>query len=164
MGPIAELWTGSMRARGYAVEVVSAHPHYPGALWGTRLLPYREVRNGTRMTRLPLSIGRGHAGARIREEVTYAASAAIATAFLSAPDLYVVVSPSFAALAPMLVNTRMRRRPWILWLQDLLPDAATSTGFLREGALPLVSRSGSSSRHTPPRHASWSFLTHSDRA
>jgi colanic acid biosynthesis glycosyl transferase WcaI len=134
MGPIAALWVGAMRARGHDVEIVSAHPHYPGPLWGTRVFPYREERNGARVTRLPLWIGRGRAGARIREEVTYAASAAFAMAALSTPDLYVVVSPSFAALAPMLANARLRRRPWILWLQDLLPDAATATGLLSERA------------------------------
>jgi colanic acid biosynthesis glycosyl transferase WcaI len=137
MGPIAALWANLMRSRGHEVDVVSAHPHYPGPLWGSRVLPYREERDGTQVTRLPLWVGRGGAKARIREEVTYAASAAVAMAALSPPDVYVVVSPSFAALAPMLVNTRRRRRPWILWLQDVFPDAATATGFMREGTRPI---------------------------
>jgi colanic acid biosynthesis glycosyl transferase WcaI len=137
MGPIAALWTSTMRARGYDIDVVAAHPHYPAALWGKRALPYRERRDGTSVTRLPLWIGRGRAHARIREEVTYAASAAVAMVALPPPDAYVVVSPSFAALAPMLANVRLRHRPWILWLQDVLPDAAMATGFLREGTLPV---------------------------
>jgi colanic acid biosynthesis glycosyl transferase WcaI len=137
MGPIAAIWARSMLDRGYDVDVVSAHPHYPGPIWGMRYRPYREQRDGLRVTRLPLWIGRGRASARIREEATYAASAAVAMASLSPPDVYVVVSPSFAALAPMILNTRLRRRPWILWLQDIFPDAATTTDLLREGTAPV---------------------------
>src|SRR5262245_54204026 len=64
MGPIATLWAETMRARGHDVEVVAAHPHYPGLLWGQRTLPYREQRNGIRVTRLPLLIG--HSSTRRR--------------------------------------------------------------------------------------------------
>lgn len=134
MGPIATLWAEAMRDRGHDVSVVAAHSHYPGPLWGQRLLPYREVRNGIRVLKLPLWIGRGRAGARLREEATYAASAAVAATVLPTPDVYVVVSPAFAALLPIGLSARLRRRPWVLWLQDILPDAAIATGLLREGA------------------------------
>ena len=46
MGPIAARWAEAMSARGHRVEVVTAHPHYPGPLWGRRSRPYRETRNG----------------------------------------------------------------------------------------------------------------------
>jgi colanic acid biosynthesis glycosyl transferase WcaI len=39
----------------------------------------------------------------------------------------VVVSPSFPALIPAMGNASVRRRPWVLWLQDILPAAASST-------------------------------------
>jgi colanic acid biosynthesis glycosyl transferase WcaI len=56
------------------------------------------------------------------------------------PDAIVCVSPSFLALAPMLVNTRVRRVPLVLWLQDILPDAAATTGLLRTRAVLAATR------------------------
>ena len=133
MGPIAARWAEAMCARGHQVEVVTAHPHYPGPLWGRRVRPYRETRNGIPVLRLPLIIGRRTTGARIMEEATYAASAAAAAALPSAPDAAVAVSPSFLGLFPVLASARLRRFPWILWLEDILPDAAITTGLMREG-------------------------------
>ena len=73
MGPIAARWAEAMCARGHQVEVVTAHPHYPGALWGRRARPYRETRNGIPVLRLPLVIGHRTTAERITEEATYAA-------------------------------------------------------------------------------------------
>ncbi len=133
MGPIAARWAEAMSARGHRVEVVTAHPHYPGPLWGRRLRPYRETRNGIPILRLPLLIGHRTTAARIMEEATYAVSAGVAAARASAPDAAVAVSPSFLGLFPVLASARLRRFPWILWLEDILPDAAASTGLMREG-------------------------------
>src|SRR3954471_18107617 len=119
MGPIAARWAESMSARGHQVEVVTAHPHYPGPLWGRRLRPYRETRNGIPVLRLPLLIGHRTTTARIMEEATYAVSAGGAAAGASAPDAAVAVSPSFLGLFPVLASARLRRFPWILWLEDI---------------------------------------------
>ena len=53
---------------------------------------------------------------------------------LARPDAAVVVSPVFLALGPMILRAKLRRHPWVLWLQDILPDAATTTGLMRSGA------------------------------
>ncbi len=133
MGPIAARWAEAMCARGHQVEVVTAHPHYPGPLWGRRSRPYRETRNGIPVLRLPLVIGHRTTAARITEEATYAASAALAATLPSMPDVAVAVSPSFLGLFPVLASARLRRFPWVLWLEDILPDAAATTGLMREG-------------------------------
>jgi colanic acid biosynthesis glycosyl transferase WcaI len=133
MGPIAARWAEAMSARGHQVEVVTAHPHYPGPLWGRRVRPYRETRDGIPILRLPLVIGHRTTGERIMEEATYAAAAAAAAARPSAPDAAIAVSPSFLGLFPVLTSARLRRFPWILWLEDILPDAAATTGLLRDG-------------------------------
>lgn len=130
MGPIAALWARTMCDRGHTVEVVTGHPHYPGRLWGRPRRPYREVRDGIRITRLPLWIGHASGAQRIREEMTYAASAALVAPFAGEADAIVAVSPSFLGLFPVIVNARLRRTPWILWLQDILPDGASTTGLL----------------------------------
>ena len=130
MGPIAAVWARALRDRGHEIEVISGYPHYPPGLWEQRVLPYREVRDGICVTRLPLWIGHATTLQRVREELTYAASAAMAAAVFSRPDVVVTVSPSFLALAPAIANIRARRLPWILWLQDIFPDAAETTGLL----------------------------------
>ncbi len=140
MGPIAAVWAREMAGRGHDVEVVAAHPHYPPDVWPQRLRPYRETRDDIRILRLPLWIGHGTSVQRIREELTYAVSAAAAVPFVRRPDVVVAVSPSFLALAPTMVNARIRRRPWVLWLQDILPDAAATTGLVSSGIAVDVAR------------------------
>ena len=129
-----------MKDRGHDVEVVAAHPHYPEPVWGRPKLPRREVRDGIRVVRLPLWSGRSTTAQRLRQEVTYTACLSLAAPALHRPDVIVAVSPSFPALAPAMAAARMRKVPWVLWLQDVLPDAATATGLLKEGRLIRAAR------------------------
>lgn len=133
MGPIAALWARTMRDRGHEVDVVTAQPHYPAAVGGRRVLPSRERRDGISILRLPLWIGHATPKQRIREEVTYAAAASLAFPWRRRADAIVVVSPSFLSLAPAMAAARLRRTPWVLWLQDIFPDAAATTGLLEHG-------------------------------
>jgi putative colanic acid biosynthesis glycosyltransferase WcaI len=133
IGIVSTVLARGLRDRGHRVEVVAAHPHYPEPRWGTRSLPYREVRDGIDVLRLPLWIGRANAKERYRQELTFLAAQSAATPFLSRPDVMISASPSFPALLPALVNKRARRIPWVLWLHDLLPDGATATGLVDEG-------------------------------
>jgi colanic acid biosynthesis glycosyl transferase WcaI len=133
IGIVSTVWARGLRDRGHDVNVVAAHPHYPEPRWGTKVLPYREVRDGIDVLRLPLWIGRGSAAERYRQELTFMAAQAAATPFLTPPDVLVSASPSFPALLPALINVRARRIPWVLWLHDLLPDGATATGLVDEG-------------------------------
>lgn len=130
MGPISALWAREMRDRGHEVEVIAAHPHYPAGVWKQRVGPYREVRDGIRVTRLPLWIGHATTRQRVIEELTYMVAAAVAKPFMRRPDAIVTVSPAFLALLPAIMNVRVRRIPWVLWLQDIFPDAASTTGLL----------------------------------
>jgi colanic acid biosynthesis glycosyl transferase WcaI len=50
-------------------------------------------------------------------------------------DAVVAVSPSFLGLAAVMAHSRLRGTPWVLWLQDILPDAASTTGFVRSNLL-----------------------------
>lgn len=138
IGVVSTVWAQGLRRRGHDVEVVAAHPHYPEPLWGTKLRPYREVRDGIRVLRLPLWIGRASAAERYRQEITFMAAQTAATPFLGRPDVLVSASPSFPALLPAIANVRMRKIPWVLWLHDLLPDGATATGLIEEGGAVLA--------------------------
>lgn len=140
IGPVSKVWAHGLRDRGHQVEVVAAHPHYPQPEWGTRLLPYRETRDGIPVLRLPLWIGRASAAERYRQELTFMASQTLALPALSRPDVMVAVSPSFPALLPAIVNRRVRRMPFVLWLHDILPDGAAATGLVDE-ASPVIKAS-----------------------
>ena len=133
IGPVSTVWAEGVRDAGHDVDVVAAHPHYPSPAWGIRLLPYREVRGGIPVLRLPLLIGRETPGQRIRQELSFTAIQSAALPLLGRPDVLVSVSPSFPALLPALANARVRRIPWVLWLHDLLPDGAAATGLVQEG-------------------------------
>jgi colanic acid biosynthesis glycosyl transferase WcaI len=132
IGAVSTVCARGLRDRGHQVDVIAAHPHYPEPIWGTRLLPYREVRDGINVLRLPLWIGRESVTERYRQELTFMAAQIAATPFLRRPDVVVSASPSFPALLPAIMNVRTRRIPWVLWLHDLLPDGATVTGLVDE--------------------------------
>jgi putative colanic acid biosynthesis glycosyltransferase WcaI len=140
IAPLSGVWARAMHARGHEVEVVAAHPHYPEPVWGRRLKPYRERRDGIPVLRLPLWVGRGSALQRMRQEASFATAMSLTTPLLKTPDVIVAVSPSFPALVPAMANARARRVPWVLWLQDILPDGATMTGILEEGRVVQLAR------------------------
>jgi hypothetical protein len=103
--------------------------------------PYRDWRDGIRVLRLPLWVGRGSALERMRQEASFTSALSMAAPMLRTPDVIVAVSPSFPVLLPAMANARVRRIPWVLWLQDILPDGATMTGILDEGhGLPAQDR------------------------
>jgi colanic acid biosynthesis glycosyl transferase WcaI len=133
IAPVSKVWAEGLRDRGHEVDVVAAHPHYPSPEWGRRVRPYREVRNGIPLLRLPLWVGRASAAERYRQELTFMAAQFAALPALSRPDVLVSASPSFPALLPAIVNSRSRRIPWLLWLHDILPDGAASTGIVESG-------------------------------
>lgn len=135
IAPVSTVWARAMAERGHEVSVVAAHPHYPEPRWGVRVLPYREIRDGIPVLRLPLWIGRATTVARLRQEASYTAALTAALPALGNPDVIVAVSPCFPALLPTMACARLRRVPWVLWLQDILPDGAATTGILTEGAL-----------------------------
>jgi colanic acid biosynthesis glycosyl transferase WcaI len=133
IGPVNTVLAEGLRDRGHAVEVIAAHPHYPEPLWGTRVVPYRETRDGVRLLRLPMWVGRDSAFQRYRQELSFTAALAAAAPFMGRPDVVVSTSPMLSALGPAIANVRARKLPWVLWLHDLLPDGAAATGLVDEG-------------------------------
>lgn len=140
IGPVSAVWAREMQALGHEVEVVAAHPHYPSAVWGTRFMPYREVRDGIRVLRFPIWPGRRSTLQRLRQEVSYVGALSTGLPALSRPDVLVAVSPSFPALVPAMLHATIRSVPWVLWLQDILPEGASATGELTEGRLLRMAR------------------------
>jgi colanic acid biosynthesis glycosyl transferase WcaI len=135
IAPLSAAWAKAMIERGHRVEVVTAHPHYPAPIWGSRRRPYREVIDGVPVLRLPLWIGHDTARQRMRQEFAHSAWLGAALPALGRPDVIVAVSPSFPALLPTMIDARTKGVPWALWLQDILPDGAATTGLIRSGPL-----------------------------
>jgi len=135
IAPLSGTWARAMRDRGHEVLVVAAHPHYPKAIWGSRTKPYRERREDVPVLRLPLWIGRETARDRLRQEVSYMASLGALAPLLPTPDAVVAVTPSFPGLLPAMVNARLRGVPWVMWLQDILPEGAATTGLVEPGLI-----------------------------
>ena len=135
IGPVVGILAKELRARGHDPLVVTAHPHYPEPAWGRRLIPYGERRDEIPVLRLPVPTGRKSGLQRIMGELAFAAGEVLAAPFLGKPDALIAVSPAFAGLAPAMGAARLRRVPWVLWLQDIIPDAATTTGLLPESAV-----------------------------
>ncbi|MFN2445110.1 MAG: glycosyltransferase family 4 protein [Vicinamibacterales bacterium] len=138
IGPVSTTLARALHERGHDVHVVAAFPHYPAPVWGKRRLPYRERRDSIEVLRLPLWVGRATAAQRYRQELTFLAAQFAALPAMRRADVSVVVSPSFPALLAAIVAHRLRRAPWILWLQDILPDGAAATGLVEEGGAVLA--------------------------
>ncbi|HEX6388174.1 MAG TPA: glycosyltransferase, partial [Solirubrobacteraceae bacterium] len=134
IAPVSTCLAKGLLELGHDVDVVAAHPHYPEPRWGTKVKPYREVRDGVPVLRLPLWIGRDSALERYRQELSYMAALTLAAPFAGKPDVLIAASPSFPALAPTVLATTARRVPWLLWLHDILPDGAAASGIVDESS------------------------------
>lgn len=134
IAPLAATIAVALHGRGHQVDVVCAHPYYPERRWGTRYRPYLETRDGLSIRRLPLLGERTSVRGRIAQELSFSAALGAAAPWLGRADAILAISPSFAALGPALATSRLRRIPLVLWLQDILPDGATATGIVKDGA------------------------------
>ncbi len=135
IAPLSATLARGLAARGHDLLVIAAHPHYPEPAWGMRLRPYRERRAGIPVLRLPLWPGRYSGLARVRQELSFVASLSTIAPLLPAADVMIVVTPSFPALATAATLAWARRTPWVMWVQDIVTDGATTTGQLNEGRL-----------------------------
>lgn len=135
IAPLSTVVARNLLERGHRVEVVAAHPHYPVPRWGRSFKPYRENLDGVPILRLPIWPGRDSAAQRIRQELSLVAPLAASVPLLPRPDVLLAVSPSFPSVTPAMAFSRLRRVPWVMWLQDILPDGATATGVLEEGRM-----------------------------
>jgi colanic acid biosynthesis glycosyl transferase WcaI len=137
IAPVSTVLADELSRRGWEVDVVANHPHYPDPRWGTRRWPYRQRRGDVRLLRLPLLVGRESAKQRLLQEMSIVSSYLAATPILGPPllgkpDVLLVVSPPFPALMAAVVNGRLRGVPWVYWMHDLLPDGAVTTGLVDE--------------------------------
>lgn len=135
IGPVSRTLATGLAGRGHDLSVVAAHPHYPQPMWGAALRPHRERLDGIPALRLPLWIGRDTPIARYRQELSFVAGQFLTMPNRRRPDVLVYASPSFPGLLAPMAFARAREVPWILWLQDILPDGAASAGIVDDDSL-----------------------------
>lgn len=120
-------------AAGHEVEVVTGFPNYPrGRLYdGYRLALHKvETIEGVTVHRVPLypSHGRSSLG-RIFNYFSYAASAAVYGTLAARPfDVIYAYPPPTVGLAASWISF-VRRRPFVLDVQDLWPDSVLNSGM-----------------------------------
>ena len=139
-GPLTTTLARSLQGLGHDVLVVAAHPHYPEPRWGMPKWPYRERRDGVPIIRLPLWPGRDGAFQRLRHDASFVAVQSLVAPLLPRADVLIATTPCFPATAPAMVFAKAHRIPWILWVQDVVTDAAATTGQLKEGPLLRAAR------------------------
>lgn len=135
----------SLARRGHEVEVVTGVPNYPsGKLHpGYSLRLYqRETINGITVHRAPLYPSHdSHPLRRAANFLSFAgAASAVALRRLGAADVLLVHSSPATAAIPALVVQALRRKPFVVHIQDLWPQSVLSSGFLNEARSSSIER------------------------
>lgn len=127
--------------RGHTVNVVTAFPNYPaGRLYpGYRLALWRrEVRDGVALLRTFTYPYHGTSVVlRIANYVSWMVSAMLAAWLTPRCDVIYVWHPPLTVGVTAWVLGRVNRAPFVYDVQDLWPEGAVASGYLRPG--PIVS-------------------------
>ena len=129
---------GHMAARGWAVQVVTAQPHYPDwrVFAGWRWPPWRRrtCAAGVRIVHCPLYVPRTPTGVRrIVHDLTFNLSAllpALIRAWLWRPDVVMLVAPALVGAPVALWAARLAGAASWLHIQDWEVEAAFATGLI----------------------------------
>ncbi|WP_418607360.1 glycosyltransferase family 4 protein [Georgenia sp. SUBG003] len=148
----------SLHQRGHKVDVVTGVPNYPtGSVYsGYSVRPYRRenIQNVT-VHRAPLYPS--HDSNPIKRATNYlsfaVAASAVATAALRDVDSVLVHSTPATAALPALALKALRRKPFVVHIQDLWPQTVVSSGFLDESRAGWVERTLHRYCDTVYRHA-----------
>ncbi len=115
--PYVSSLASALSRRGYEVEVLTTHQHYPERKFVSRHPRWRqeESLDGVRVVRLRHFLGSGTAMSRACSELSFGVRASLARAMKS--DAVVLVSPGM--LSSAVAAMRWRRIRKYLWIQDI---------------------------------------------
>lgn len=135
----------SLVRQGHDVDVLTGFPNYPSGTIhdGYAIRPYkRETLDGVTVHRAALFPS--HDTHPVRRAANYlsfsAAASPVALAKLANVDSVLVHSSPATAAIPALVLQAVRRKPFVLHIQDLWPQTVVSSGFLDDGRVGRVER------------------------
>ena len=126
-----------LSGRGFCVEVVTTHPHYPGFTRreASGRSYTRTIEDGVRVTRCPLLLRRNGRGMwRFLAPLSFAMSAApvlLWRAIRSRPAVILCVEPTLLAAPAAMLAAWLIGAKLMLHVQDLEVDAAFATGCLK---------------------------------
>lgn len=126
--------------QGHTIEVLTGFPNYPGGKiypgYSQRFFQ-RETIDGISIVRVPLFPDHSNSGfSRILCYTSFAFSACIPGLFLiKRPDVVHVYQGAATLAFPAMILRLLRRVPYVLDVQDLWPDSATSSGMLKSSIL-----------------------------
>jgi putative colanic acid biosynthesis glycosyltransferase WcaI len=122
-------------AEGHDVEMVTTFAYYP--TWQKSREDRGRFYRTDLVNRIPVHRcwhfvpARVSALKRILHEGSFVLTSALRALFLSAPDVYVVVSPPLLlGMAAWFVG-KLKRAPFVFHVQDMQPDAAVGLGMLK---------------------------------
>jgi len=130
---IAKRAVGALTDAGHDVTVLAGRPSYaPTARSSWRPIT-RQRPNGARLVRVgSTAFARHRIGGRIVNYLSYVALATPAASAVGADVVLVMTDPPFAPVVGALA-ARLRRRPLVVWMQDVHPEAAIAGGMVRAG-------------------------------
>jgi colanic acid biosynthesis glycosyl transferase WcaI len=122
-------------AEGHDVEMLTTFAYYP--IWQKSADDRGRFFRTDMVNRIPVHRcwhfvpARVSALKRILHEGSFVFTSALRSLFLSAPDVYVLVSPPLLlGMAAWLVG-KLKRAPFVFHVQDMQPDAAVGLGMLK---------------------------------
>jgi colanic acid biosynthesis glycosyl transferase WcaI len=122
-------------AEGHDVEMVTTFAYYP--TWQKSADDRGRFYRTDLVNRIPVHRcwhfvpARVSALKRILHEASFVFTSALRALFLSAPDVYVIVSPPLLlGMAAWFVG-KLKRAPFVFHVQDMQPDAAVGLGMLK---------------------------------
>jgi glycosyltransferase involved in cell wall biosynthesis len=146
IGPYNTQLAEHLAAGGHRVTVLTSPPWYPhwridSAYRGRRPFAVERI-EGVRVIRGPILLPgpRQTASRRILFDSSFAATALLASAGVGRVDHVICVSPPLQLGATAWMIARARGARLTVHLQDIVPDAALSTGMMREGRAVALSR------------------------
>lgn len=143
IGPYSADLAEFLAERGDRVDVFTAFPHYPEwhrmgsydrACWLST-----ERRNGVTVHRGWVILPRRKAASwRILYDSSILCSVVSRLPTIMQADLFLAVSPPLQLAAAAVILGRVARRPVVLVIKDLVPEAALSVGMMRRGSTAII--------------------------
>lgn len=133
----------ALRARGHEVEVVTGLPNHPtgriaegyrGRAWMTQHV------DGITVRRVWMYAATGSGGRRLLNYLSFCVTSVVGLARARRPDVIFVESPPPLLMVPARLAGWIWRRPVIMNVADLWPDAAHALGLLADGRMLRVLR------------------------
>jgi colanic acid biosynthesis glycosyl transferase WcaI len=142
-GPSAPLYRDlceGLAARGHAVSVIAAVPHYPTGRVapGWRGGGARRAEGGVDVVRVRVpSLDRSRLSGRLLQFVVFQIRAALAAASLEV-DVALVGNPALEVFLPFLTLATLKRVPTVFSVHDVYPDVGIRLGIFRHPVVRAV--------------------------